>query len=352
MIRVERLPFVFLALLCLLTGLWTGLSRIGWEIFVLPAVAHHGAVMIGGFLGTLISLEKIIPLNKKALFLIPLASAASAVTFMTGNPYVAMIFLLSASAGLVCVFLFYLIVHRDLIYTLMLVGGLCWFTGNLLLFTKHFYPLAFPWWIGFTLFIITAERIEITRFLPVTFKQKRYLIGFLSLFIMSVLFSFHGIGNLVSGLALIGVSLWLMRFDLVGITIRKNGLTQYVAVALLCGYIALLLSGVFFIVFRDELLAYDALVHTFFIGFVFSMIFAHGPIILPGVLGISVKPFHRVLFFWLFSLQLSWLIRVGADVLFLPYWRKVSGLVSAAAIIGYFVTIAVLTIRGRHAKVV
>ncbi len=86
MIKITRLPFILFAILCLLTGLWTGLSRIGWDIYISPASAHHGAIMVGGFLGTLIALEKIIPLKKRALFAIPLISAFSVVLFILNEP--------------------------------------------------------------------------------------------------------------------------------------------------------------------------------------------------------------------------------------------------------------------------
>jgi hypothetical protein len=143
-----------------------------------------------------------------------------------------------------------------------------------------------------------------------------------------------------------------MRNDLIGITISKKGLSQFIAISLLMGYVALLLTGVLFITFSNQWFAYDAIVHTFFIGFVFSMIFAHGPIILPGVLGISAKPFHKLLFVWLLLLHSSWLIRIFSDAFGDLTWRKTSGLLSALSVLAYFVTIAILTIRElRHGKI-
>ncbi len=348
MIKVSRIPFILLALLCLITGLWTGLSRIGWDLFLLPATAHHGAIMVGGFLGTLISIEKIIPLKKKVLFLIPSSSGLSVFFFILNQPWWSIILLILASASLVLVFYAYLIRERSLIYALMLAGALSWLIGNILLLTRNFYPLAFPWWMGFILFVITSERLELMRFLPVSALKKKVFVGFLIAFVIGVVISFHGIGNIISGLALVAISVWLMRNDLIGITLKKNGLPQFVAVSLLCGYMALLLAGILFVTLSSQLLAYDAIVHTFFLGFVFSMIFAHGPIILPGVLGSSAKPFHKILYLWLFFLQSSWLIRIFADVYMATSWRKMSGFISALAIVAYFITMATLTFRKQH----
>lgn len=99
-------------------------------------------------------------------------------------------------------------------------------------------------------------------------------------------------------------------------------------------------------------MAYDAIVHTFFLGFAFSMIFAHGPVILPGVLGIDAKPWHPVLYIWLLLLHCSWIMRVVADIRVDFGLRQASGLVAAACIPAYFLSIATLTItrQARHAK--
>lgn len=351
MIKKERLPITAFAMLCLLSGLWSGLSRIGWDIHILPIAAHHGAIMVGGFLGTLISLEKVIPLKKKVLFIIPVLSAISAVLFFVNQPKAAVYMLILSSVALTLVFAYYFHLQRTAIYIMMFTGSLCWLIGNIMLLTKFFYPLAFPWWTAFALFIITAERLELMRFLPVSEMARKLFFVLLCSFIVGIFFSFHGIGNQISGLALIGVSIWLLRHDLVAINLKKQNLSRYVAIALLCGYVALILTGIFFFTLSDQWLTYDAIVHSFFLGFVFSMIFAHGPIILPGVIGISVTPFSKILYVWLFILQVSWIMRVVSDVMVELSIRKISGLLSGIAIVGYFITIAVVTIRSqRHVK--
>lgn len=351
MVRKERLPIIFFAMFCLLSGLWSGLTRIGWDLSILPITAHHGAIMVGGFLGTLITLEKIIPLKKKSLYLIPFLNASSVFFFLANQPEIAIYILVLSSAALSFVFLYFFHSQRSMVYFLMLLGALCWVTGNILLLTKSFYPLAFPWWVAFALFVISAERLELMKFLPVGRSSKKILVAMLLFFVIGVLFSFHGTGNLICGVSLAAVSLWLMRNDLVAINLKKVNLPQYIAIALLSGYISLLLTGIFFVVLSDQWSTYDVIVHSFFIGFVLSMIFAHGPIILPGVMGISVTPFHKTLYLWLTLLHTSWLIRIFSDVFMEMEVRRMSGLLTAIAILGYFVTMAVLTIRRQaHAK--
>lgn len=353
MINFSRLPFLVLAIVCLLFGLWTGLSRIGWNIPLLRVTPHHGAIMVGGFLGTLISLEKIIPLRKNFLYIFPVMSAASVVLFLLNLPLIGFASLMVSSIGLSAVFLTYFMKEKNLIYLLMLAGGICWLTGNILLITKKFYPMAFPWWLGFALCIITSERLELMKFLPVKEATKKLLVLFLGLYIAGVLLSFHGIGQKISGIALMAVGLWLMRHDIIGISIRKDQLPRFVAVALLSGYIAMLLTGIFFLSLNGQALAYDAIVHTFFLGFVFSMIFAHGPVILPAVLGISLKPYHKILYAWLALLHLSWITRILGDVILDLELRKISAMMSVISVLCYFATIATLTIisQRRHAKI-
>ena len=58
------LPFLVPALLALLVALWAGLLRLGW---VLPSTRGlalaHGPLMVSGFLGALIALERAVALK-------------------------------------------------------------------------------------------------------------------------------------------------------------------------------------------------------------------------------------------------------------------------------------------------
>jgi hypothetical protein len=61
------LPFLVLAILGLLAALWAGLMRLGWRLLALtPSLAlAHGLLMISGFLGTLITLERAVAMQKR-----------------------------------------------------------------------------------------------------------------------------------------------------------------------------------------------------------------------------------------------------------------------------------------------
>ena len=114
MMKFLRLPFLFLALISLLAGLATGLNRMGWDLNIVRTSLHHGAIMVGGFLGTLISLEKIIPLKNRSLYLIPVLSGMSVIFFFCGMPRLSFSLLLLASAALTCVFIYYWLVKASM----------------------------------------------------------------------------------------------------------------------------------------------------------------------------------------------------------------------------------------------
>jgi hypothetical protein len=107
-----------------------------------------------------------------------------------------------------------------------------------------------------------------------------------------------------------------------------------------------MLEGFFMLFLGDMPFAYDMLLHNFFLGFVFCMIFAHGPIILPGVLGLSVKPYTPLFYLPLVILLASLGVRLLADAMLLPIdYRATSGWFSMGAILLYFLTMIATLIR-------
>lgn len=346
MSRVLKPLLLFTAVGNLLVGLFSGLGRLGWIMPLPEAYAHHGAIMVGGFLGTLIALEKIIPLKRPWFYAGPLLSASSVATFLMGDFHLAVAMQVVAGLVFVLVYGAYLRKQKSLPLWLAMIGALAWVVASVLLFWKQFYPMVFPWYVAFLLFTIVSERLELTRFLPVTDKNRRVLLFLLALYLVGSLISFHGWGKYASGLALIGTSTWLLRFDAIRITLHKEGLVRFTAVALLCGYMTLMLEGFFLLFLGDLAFAYDMLLHNFFLGFVFCMIFAHGPIILPGVLGLSVKPYTRFFYVPLAVLLVSLMIRLMADAILVPVsYRSISGWISMGAILVYFLSMMLTMIR-------
>jgi hypothetical protein len=142
-------------------------------------------------------------------------------------------------------------------------------------------------------------------------------------------------GSRVAGVGLLAIALWLLRWDIAWRTIRIAGLSRFMAVSLLSGYLWLLAAGVLWIVYAGDFIAgphYDAMLHAIFLGFVFAMIFAHAPIILPSVMDVSM-PFQNAFYAHLLLLHLSLLLRVGADLTAAPTARMWGGLLNGVAIV-------------------
>ena len=339
--KVSIVPFVLLGLV---TGVISGWYRIGWIDIPAGYAGQHGVIMVGSFLGTLICLERAIVIKKKLIFLIPLISGLSILFFLLGFPIPAKVALIIAGAGLSAMFVYFYQKTKELYHIIMLAGALCWLIGNILLLIKNQFIISTGWWVGFLFLTIAGERLELTKFLPISRFKISILVTSMSLFIIGLLLPFHGIGKYFLAAGLIVSALWLLKYDMAGKALKKEGLSRFSATALIAGYGWLLISGILFA--RGQMFGYlyDAALHSFFIGFVFSMIFAHAPIIFPGVAGIPVKPYHPTLYIWLVLLHLSLAVRIGANLTMNPDLRQWAGMLNGIVILAFFVNLVIIVI--------
>ncbi|MCM2322747.1 MAG: hypothetical protein NDJ90_05760, partial [Oligoflexia bacterium] len=94
---------------------------------------------------------------------------------------------------------------------------------------------------------------------------------------------------------------------------------------------------------------YDAILHALFVGFVFSMIFGHAPVILPALTGLVV-PFHRYFYGPLALLHLSLALRLAGDFgggAEMRYW---GALLNGIAVLAFLLGTGVAVLRGRLAS--
>src|SRR5690554_2531500 len=98
----RRYPLLGLGMLALLAGLCGGLLRVGWGSAHVPVTLAlaHGPLMVCGFLGTLISLERAVALRRGWAYAVPLAAGLGGVLAMVGGAVGVLLFTL-ASLGLV-----------------------------------------------------------------------------------------------------------------------------------------------------------------------------------------------------------------------------------------------------------
>jgi hypothetical protein len=337
-------PLVVIALLMGITGGWIRLGYLGFA--VQGTSASHGVLMVGGFLGTLISLERAMVMKNRIWLLIPLLSGLSipALLLVPGWPALSQVFLLIAGLGLMAIMYFQSLRHPEIYQYVMMMGAVLWMAGNFMLFYSGFVPAAVPWWIGFILFTIVGERLELSKFLPTPKNAKSGLLLLLTLFFIGIWIPFHRYGNWLMGTCSIMISFWLLHFDMAKIASKKEDQFKYIGIGLRVGYVWLTLHGIVLCFLEPHALYYDLYIHTFFLGFTFSMIWAHAPIILPMVLNIRHSPYHPILWIGWSVFQLSLLGRILFSLFAMPEWRTLFGVINGWTIIGMFVLMAVITI--------
>lgn len=293
--------------------------------------------MVSGFLGTLISLERAVALDRHWTYAAPLLSgmgAALLVVGVAGWPGPLLITL--GSVFLVLIMVQILRIHVTLYAGVIIAGTLCWFVGNLLWLTGWPVPQVVAWWIGFPLLTVAGERLELGRFLQLPTRVTTAFIACVVLFLVGSIVSTvnYAFGLRLSGAGMVLLAVWLLRYDIASRRIKVGGQARFMAISLLSGYGWLAVGGVLAVNYGGLTAGpfYDAMLHTIFLGFTFSMIFAHAPIIFPAVLQLS---FHYKSRFYshLFLLHITLALRVAGDLLLWWPGRLWGGLLNAVVLL-------------------
>lgn len=337
-----RIPFMALSLIILFFATWAGLVRLGWA---LPALPHsvtytHGVLMIGGFLGTLISLERAVALRQHWTYVAPLLSGVGAVLLLMGNTAVGAGFITAGSVGLGLIFIAILRRETALYTVTMALGTLTWLGGNLLWLMGTPIFALIPWWGGFLMLTIVGERLELSRVMRPPDQAQLAFGGMVSVLLAGIVLSVVrlDVGMRVMGVGMVAVVGWLLRYDVTRRTIRQKGMVGYIAVCMMVGYLWLAVSGVLALVYGGVPAGplYDAIVHSLFLGFVFSMIFGHALLIIPAVVGIGV-PYRGLFYSHLLLLHLSLVVRVAGDLGGWVWARQWGGLFNGVALLLFLV---------------
>ena len=350
-----RFPLMGLGMLALLSGIWAGLLRLGWEfpliIEEIPQI--HGALMVCGFIGTVIGLERAVALNRPWGYSAPLLAAVGGIAMLAGRVESAGIFFITASSlVLSAIYVVMLKKQLTLFNAVMFLGALSWCAGNFLWLSGMLFNEFVVFWLFFLVLTIAGERLELSRMTRPS-SQVVYI------FCATIAVSIAGLclvlldretGLRLAGAGITGISLWLARYDIARITIRQSGLTRFVAMALLLGYFWLFAGGIMLLA-SGELEAgyhYDAVLHSLFLGFTFSMIFGHAPIIFPAVLKVAV-PYSGAFYIHLALLHFSLALRVAGDLASSDAMWMVGGLLNALALVAFLLNTVTSVVKGKFA---
>ena len=340
--RGKRAPLMLLGVAALLAGLYGGLRRVGWDMPELRStlLMAHGPLMVCGFLGTVICLERAVALGRGWGILAPMLAAAGGVMAITGLGTPAAWLALAASVLLLAMFVDFVRKQPAVAMVVMAVASGLWLVGNALWIAG--YPLneVMYWWMGFIVLTIFGERYAFSRMMAPS-KTSKWLFGLSNAFVLAgllvVVVLSARFGAAMVGAGLLAASVWIAFFDISRKTARQTGLPRYVAVSVQLGGAWMIVGGALLVIYRDIPAGpvYDAIVHSVFVGFAFSMIFGHAPLIFPSVLKIPLQ--YRPYFYLpLVMLHASVLFHILSDLYGLSEGRKWGALLNAAAILLFF----------------
>src|SRR4029434_3013226 len=164
----QRGRFVLIALagVSLLSGVWAGTVRLGW-IFPIPTDQFsivHGPLMVIGFLGTLIGLERAVALGRVWPYGIPALSGVRAISARAAFPIqVSAPPAVAASLLLIAVFVALYRQYPSEHFVIMGVSAFAWLVGNIIWLENLPLFQVVPWWTGFLVLMIAGERLELSR---------------------------------------------------------------------------------------------------------------------------------------------------------------------------------------------
>lgn len=311
--------FLVLVALSLLAGIAGGLLRVGVTLpstqgaaWLGQAALAHAALMISGFLGTVIGLERAVAVKLPAAFVAPLASGLGGLCLLLGQTVHGSWLGVVAAVAFTAVNV--VVVRRQWAgHTLLLLAAaLAWLVGNLLFALGWDAVATLPWWFAFLVMTIAAERLEMTRLMRRRPAAPLMLVAVLGTMVAGAALSVVSApaGGVLYGLALLLLAAWLVAFDIARRTVFAEGLSRYMAVCLLTGYVWLAIAGVAWIATALGGPLRDVALHALGLGFIFSMIMGHGPVILPAIARVKLQ-FGWFFYVPLVALHLSLAVRLG-----------------------------------------
>ncbi|HET6166914.1 MAG TPA: hypothetical protein VFE07_08805 [Marmoricola sp.] len=338
---VARVALMALAGLCLLVGLDAGLMLLGAPTPVrtqrLPDV--HGMLLVFGFVGTLVSVERAVALRDRRGFLAPALLGVGGLLLVSPAPLaLGQWVLLAGAAALVAVYVPLWRRQHDEAVLVQAFAAVLGFAG--LLLWRSGVPVIdlLPWPAAFIVLTIAGERLELAR-LAMGASAGTRLVQLTSAVTAGVVASllWPGTGHVLLGVSMLVLVAWLAHHDVARRTVHAEGITRFMAIAMLAGYGWLGVAGATWAVTgpTGDGAAYDVVVHAVFLGFTLSMIIAHAPVILPAVLGRAL-PYRPLMYLPLGLLHGSLLLRLWVgDARGSEAALEVGGVLDVVAVLGF-----------------
>lgn len=349
-----------LGVLSLLAGLWGGLLLLGLHLPTLRSstATEHGPLMALGFLGAVISLERAVALRRAWAFAAPVAAGLGGLVLLAGLPaFLGWSLLCLASVVLVVVYAVVYRIQPALHLKVMAAGAVCWYVGTVLWLGGWSVPQLVPWMTGWLVLTILGERLELARVGLLTRNSLRSFTVAACVFgaglVLTVSTSTAQIGVRLVGVGLIALAVWGAKFDVARRTVTIPGVTRFMAICLLSGYVWLLVAGGTWLVAGDlgaSVATYDLALHAVFLGFVMPMIFGHAPVIVPAVLSTPL-PFSPWFYAHVALLHASLFLRLAiGDGLGNTLAWQIGGAGTELAILLFLGSSATAVVRARRKR--
>ena len=351
-------PLMACAAAVVIGALWSGLVHLGLPLPEGGTSLHegHGPMMILGFLGTVITLERAVALGQPWAYLSPATAGLGGVAVLVGAPSsIGPVLLTVAGVVLLAVFVAVHRIQPSVHNAVMAAGALCWITAGGLWLAGWDVERFVPWLAGFLVLTIAGERLELSRLVGASTRSRAVFVAIVAVLLAGLVLSamVPSLGIRTTGAALLALAVWLARHDVARRTVRMPGAARYMALALLAGYLWMAVTGALWLSIGrlhdgGPHQPYDAMLHALFLGFVISMIFAHAPVVVPAVLGRPL-PYCRVLYLPLVLLHGSLLLRllggVAGQNLMLWQW---GGVLNEVALLMFIAMVAITLVRSRR----
>ena len=378
-----RLAFLLLAGIALLASLDASLVRLG----ALAPIAStslgtvHGLLMIYGFLGTAICLERAVALQSDGrrawAYAAPLLTGAGGISAivisvnegaratLTSLPIPRFLaahlsgfapermmpgFLITLGMAALSAIYCYVWARRQATHAVLIqvIGALIGLGGVLLWWRGLETPRAVPWWLAFLIVTIIGERVELARLAFASGSTERRITAESTAFMVGLTVALYSptVGYPLIGLALGALMVDTAWHDVARGTVRMQGLPRLAAVCMLSGYAWALVPALMWIVAPPAFdgYGYDAGVHAITIGFVVSMLLAHAPVIIPAVARREV-PYHVAMWVPFAFLQVSLLLRLLSGAREAAYPWRLGGTLGVVGVLLFVATTLTVTIR-------
>ena len=330
----------------ILLGVWAPLS-------LARVAALHAPLMVFGFVGTFIVLERAVAARRVWGYSSPLLFAVGSLSLLSELPE--LVGKSMIALGFVALLGVYVVIRRRspaAAIDIQILGAVSGLTAVILWLAQAPISAIVPGMAVFLILTIAGERLELARISPALDARAENLgLGASLLLVITAAIApmWPVAGYPLLGAALTLLIVWLFRYDVATRLINTKGLPRYMAICLLAGYVWLLVpAGIWIVVgMVDSGPAYDAALHAIFLGFVMSMIFGHAPVIIPSVMGVKV-PYTPAFYAHLILLHVSLVVRVAGDLIPSLAARRWGGLFNEVALLLFLVLTILSARRGRR----